>query len=72
MIGSPIMYLIVEYFLEDAFGALFCPFQRTVLQCSAGLLMHTLYYWTRPSLFMVLTCIVCTCAVTLGALVAHR
>ena len=37
---------MIDCFLEDALGVLFCPFWSTVLPFGARLPIHTLDYWT--------------------------
>ena len=41
---------MIDRFLEDAFGVLSCQFWSIVLQSGARLPIHTLNYWTKPSL----------------------
>ena len=40
---------MIDRFLGDAFGVLFCQFSSLVLQSGARLPIHTLNYWTDLS-----------------------
>ena len=40
---------MIDHFLRDASGVLFCQFCSTVLQCFARLPIHTLNYWIVQS-----------------------
>ena len=44
--SQSITYSMIDCFLEDALGVLFCPFWSTVLPFGARLPIHTLDYWT--------------------------
>ena len=39
-------YSMIDYFMWDALGVLFCPFWNTALRYGARLPIHTLNYWT--------------------------
>ena len=47
--GSHVDCSMIDHFLRDASGVLYCQFFNTVLQCGARLPIHTLNYWTVQS-----------------------
>ena len=46
---SPGKCSMIDHFLGDTFGVLFCQFWSIVLQSGAQLPIHTLNYWTEQS-----------------------
>ena len=54
---------MIDRFLGDAFGVLYCQFWSAVLQCIARLPKHTLNYWLCSQWCPVLTWVVFKCSI---------